>query len=161
MLWCGNDGVRPSHQLCGPYRSTFSPTPQRESLASVTDFLNHRWTLQVKCIRFYTEKSDKWHQSGFVWHAFPLKMQMTMRYKKRKGKSSPSQLTPHLHNLALVLALTEPKPHTASLVYMKLFLDQPKFALSEITKQLKLHAAFRADQLTQGCWHEDCPVISH
>lgn len=158
MLWCRNDGVRPSHRLCGfpaPHRSTFSPTPQRESLASVRDFLNHSWRLQVKYIRFYTEKkSDKWHQSGFVWHAVPLKMQITMRYKKREGKSSPSQRTPHLHNLALVLALTDPKPHTVTLVYMKLFLDQPKFVLSEITKQLK-------KSYMQPSGHEDCPVILH
>lgn len=63
----GNDGARASHHLCGfpgPHRSTFPPTLQRESLASVRGFLNHRWRLQVLHLRLIhqvsqREKSDK------------------------------------------------------------------------------------------------------
>lgn len=68
--WGGNDGARASHHLCGfpgPHRSTFPPTPPRESLASVRGFLNHRWRLQVLHLRLihqvsHRKKSNKWRQ---------------------------------------------------------------------------------------------------
>lgn len=46
----GNNWARASHRFCGfpgPHRSTFPPTPPRESLAPAKGFLNHRWRLQV------------------------------------------------------------------------------------------------------------------
>lgn len=58
--WGGNNGARASHQLCGfpgPHGSTFPPTPQRESLASVRGFLNHRWRLQVLHLRLIHQVS--------------------------------------------------------------------------------------------------------
>lgn len=60
--WGGNDGARASHHLCGfpgPRRSTFPPTPPRESLASVRGFLNHRWRLQVLHLRLIHQVSCK------------------------------------------------------------------------------------------------------
>lgn len=58
----GNDGARASHHLCGfpgPHRSTFPPTPQRESLASVRGFLNHRRRLQVLHLRLIHQVSHR------------------------------------------------------------------------------------------------------
>lgn len=109
----GNDGARASHHVWvswSTHRSTFPPTPQRESLASVRGFLNHRWRLQVlrlihqvshrkkKKKRATNDDSREVFDGRFFWA-----LQMIMRHKqgvwRRSVKSSslrdPPQFLPN------------------------------------------------------------------
>lgn len=60
--WGGNDGARASHHLCGfpgAHRSTFPPSPQRESLAPVRGFLNHGQRIQVLHLKLIHQVSHR------------------------------------------------------------------------------------------------------
>lgn len=175
--WGGNDGVRASHRLCGfpgPHRSTFPPTPQRESLASVRGFLNHRWRLQVLHLRLIHQVSRREKKvtnddnrdvfdTQFCW---ACRGQWGIR--KRSCPTEPPQLfyqlTPHLHNLALAPTDHEPHTHTTSHTvsnfYMKLFLDQPTLAWSEITKQMKRLAHPSRSDMRHILWFHDKLSVS-
>lgn len=94
-----NDGARASHHVWvswSTHRSTFPPTPQRESLASVGGFLNHRWRLQVlrlihqvshrekkKKKRATNDDSREVFDGRFFWA-----LQMVMRHKQGVWKRS-------------------------------------------------------------------------